>query len=100
VSLGLRVTAELKRKLDEAAANSGRSQSQEAELRLERSFERDHLSAEIRKTMSIEWSKISELWSKHLSKFEGESHDRPINSKELKSRSPSHERQHHPTRKK
>lgn len=37
-SLGLRVTAKLKRDLDEAARASGRSQSQEAELRLERSF--------------------------------------------------------------
>jgi hypothetical protein len=38
VSLGLRVTAEMKLRLDDAAAKSGRSQSQEAELRLERSF--------------------------------------------------------------
>ena len=37
-SLGLRVTAQLKAKLEEAAAASGRSQSQEAEFRLERSF--------------------------------------------------------------
>ncbi len=38
VSLGLRVTSETKAALDDAAARSGRSQSQEAELRLERSF--------------------------------------------------------------
>jgi hypothetical protein len=38
VSLGLRVTPELKQELDQAAAKSGRSQSQEAELRLENSF--------------------------------------------------------------
>jgi TraY domain len=38
VSLGLRVTAEMKAALDEAAARSGRSQSQEAEFRIERSF--------------------------------------------------------------
>jgi hypothetical protein len=37
-SLGLRVTAETKRKLDAAAEKAGRSQSQEAEFRLERSF--------------------------------------------------------------
>lgn len=42
-SLGLRVTAELKRKLDKAAALSGRSQSQEAEMRLEQSFRGDRL---------------------------------------------------------
>lgn len=47
VSLGLRVTADLKRKLDEAAKKSGRSQSQEAELRLERSFEREALLPEV-----------------------------------------------------
>ncbi len=37
-SLGLRVTAEIKRKLDDAAERSGRSQSQEAELRIDQSF--------------------------------------------------------------
>jgi uncharacterized protein (DUF1778 family) len=47
VSLGLRVTADIKQKLDEAAARSGRSQSQEAELRLERSFEREELLPEV-----------------------------------------------------
>ena len=41
VSLGLRVTAELKSALDNAAARSGRSQSQEAELRLQNSLESD-----------------------------------------------------------
>ncbi len=38
VPLGLRVTPELKAKLDSAANDSGRSQSQEAELRLEQSL--------------------------------------------------------------
>ena len=38
VSLGLRVTAETKQRLDAAAEQSGRSQSQEAELRLEQTF--------------------------------------------------------------
>ena len=38
VPLGLRVTPELKAKLDSAAKDSGRSQSQEAELRLEQSL--------------------------------------------------------------
>jgi hypothetical protein len=47
VSLGLRVTAEIKRKLDEAGEKSGRSQSQEAEIRLERSFELEHFEASI-----------------------------------------------------
>lgn len=41
VALGLRVTPEVKRKLDGAAERSGRSQSQEAELRLERSFDEE-----------------------------------------------------------
>lgn len=38
VSLGLRVTAEMKRRLDAAALKNSRSQSQEAEMRLARSF--------------------------------------------------------------
>lgn len=38
VPLGLRVTKEAKRRLDQAATASGRSQSQEAELRLEHTF--------------------------------------------------------------
>lgn len=38
VPLGLRVTPSLKKALDLSAAQSGRSQSQEAEFRLERSF--------------------------------------------------------------
>lgn len=37
-SLGLRVTADIKSRLDNAAKESGRSQSHEAELRLARSF--------------------------------------------------------------
>jgi len=41
VPLGLRVTASLKEQLDSAALKSGRSQSQEAEFRLERSFQEE-----------------------------------------------------------
>jgi hypothetical protein len=47
VSLGLRVTPEMKRRLDEAAKRSGRSQSQEAEFRLEGSFDRGDLLPEV-----------------------------------------------------
>ena len=47
VPLGLRVTAELKAKLDEIAESSGRSQSQEVELRLERSFDKEQHAAEV-----------------------------------------------------
>lgn len=43
VPLGLRVTAEMKIRLDQAAIQSGRSQSQEAEFRLERSFREDEI---------------------------------------------------------
>jgi hypothetical protein len=45
VPLGLRVTAAAKRKLEEAAIKSGRSISQEAELRIERSFDDDRLAS-------------------------------------------------------
>lgn len=47
VMLGLRVTPEIKQQLDDAAQRSGRSQSQEAELRLERSFDRQGLLQEV-----------------------------------------------------
>jgi len=46
-SLGLKVTASLKARLEEAAAASGRTQSQEAEYRLERSFDRFDLLREV-----------------------------------------------------
>jgi TraY domain-containing protein len=44
VPLGLRVTLDTKARLDAAARYSGRSLSQEAELRLEQSFDSDRLS--------------------------------------------------------
>lgn len=48
VMLGLRVTPDVKRKLDEAAKAQGRSQSQEAEMRLTKTFDQDQLLQEIR----------------------------------------------------
>jgi hypothetical protein len=45
--LGLRVTAPTKRRLNVAAVRSGRSLSQEAEMRLERTFERQDLLSEV-----------------------------------------------------
>jgi hypothetical protein len=47
VSLGLKVTAEIKQRLDDAARANGRTQSQEAEFRLERSFDREGLLPEV-----------------------------------------------------
>ena len=44
--LGIRVTPDLKRRLDAAAEAGGRSQSQEAEFRLERSFDHEDLLPE------------------------------------------------------
>jgi len=41
VPVGFRITAQTKQKLEAAAIESGRSLSQEAELRLEQSFERE-----------------------------------------------------------
>lgn len=46
VPLGLRVTAEIRTKLEEAAVKSGRSLSQEAEIRIEATFTRDLFLAE------------------------------------------------------
>jgi hypothetical protein len=45
--LGLRVTPEHKERLDAAAASSGRSQSQEAESRIEFSFDREDLLTDV-----------------------------------------------------
>lgn len=47
VPLSLRVTPEMKDKLDAAAADSGRSLTQEIELRLERSFERQNILRDV-----------------------------------------------------
>jgi hypothetical protein len=47
MSLGLKVTAEVKSRLDRAARKSGRTQSQEAEMRIERSFDREALLSEV-----------------------------------------------------
>jgi hypothetical protein len=47
VTLGLRVTAELKNRIEGAANEKGRSLSQEAEFRLERSFDREELLPEV-----------------------------------------------------
>jgi hypothetical protein len=52
VTLGLRVTPEIKNKLEKAAMEKGRSLSQEAEFRLERSFEREALGTEVRQDVS------------------------------------------------
>ena len=45
--LGIRTTAELKKKIEAAAAESGRSIAQEIELRLERSFDQDTMLARV-----------------------------------------------------
>ena len=41
IMLGLRVTADIKRKLEAEASKSGRSLSQEAEIRLQQSFDQE-----------------------------------------------------------
>jgi hypothetical protein len=41
VSLGLKVTAKIKQRIDEEARKSGRTQSQQAELMIERAFEEE-----------------------------------------------------------
>lgn len=46
-SLGLRVTAKIKRRLEKAADASGRTQSQEAEARIERTFRDDEILAKL-----------------------------------------------------
>ena len=46
VSVGLKVTPQIKERLDRAAEETGRTQSQEAEVRLEQSFNREDLLGE------------------------------------------------------
>lgn len=48
VSLGLKVTPAIKDRLEQSAHEAGRTQSQEAEYRLERSFDRQNLLNELR----------------------------------------------------
>ncbi len=64
VTLGLRVSADLKRRLEKDAARAGRSLSQEAEFRLELSYDRREL---IEMAME-EWRKSevseAEKWQK------------------------------------
>ena len=47
VSLGLKVTPKIKNQLDAAAKLNGRTQSQEAEVRLENSFRNEHVLDEV-----------------------------------------------------
>ena len=47
-ALGFRITADTKQKLVSAAEKSGRSQSQEAEFRLEQSFKNENLQSQIK----------------------------------------------------
>lgn len=47
ITISVRITPEMKQRLEEAAKESGRSQSQEAEFRLERSFDRSNLLGQV-----------------------------------------------------
>ncbi len=52
VSLGLKVTAQVKRHIDEAARNSGRTQSQEAEALIEKALTYDRALEAMRTTLT------------------------------------------------
>jgi hypothetical protein len=52
ISLGLKVTAAVKRRIDKAAQDSGRTQSQEAEALIERAFLYDGMLQAIRTTLA------------------------------------------------
>jgi hypothetical protein len=52
VSLGLKVTAEVKRHIDSAARASGRTQSQEAEILIERALQYDRMLGAMRTTLA------------------------------------------------
>jgi hypothetical protein len=57
VPLSLRVSAEVRDELEQAAIQSGRSLSQEAEFRLETSFEREFLLKAMQKWLRKEFKK-------------------------------------------
>lgn len=59
-SLGLKVTADIKRRLDAAARANGRTQSQEAEVRLEQSFRDEYLLQQILRAVGRECAEVSE----------------------------------------
>jgi hypothetical protein len=61
VALSLRVTSHMKRMLEHAAATSGRSLSQEAELRLERSFDHEAVEAILRSTIDSHLDNLAAL---------------------------------------
>lgn len=67
VSLGLKVTPEIKRRLDQAARDSGRTQSQEAELRIEQSFRNDNRRP---RTFTVTIAEVEELDSPKVSRGE------------------------------
>ena len=79
--LGVRVTAELKRKLDAAAEQSGRSQSQEAELRLEHTFDRQDLLSEVLALAYGKETAVDLMWLGAVMKAHRE-HDWDARSKE------------------
>jgi hypothetical protein len=53
VPLGFRVTLDLKQRLEYASTACGRSQSQEAEIRLERSFHEDEIIARLERIEAV-----------------------------------------------
>lgn len=54
VHLGLRVSPELKRRLERAAEQSTRSLSQEVEFRLEQSFQSERFLEDVRKVIEVQ----------------------------------------------
>ena len=69
VMLGLRVSADVKNKLDEAARKSGRSQSQEAEIRLQKSFDAEELATMIFQRDENLVKYIRDMWVNEMRKL-------------------------------
>jgi hypothetical protein len=67
--LGLRVSADVKNKLDEAARKSGRSQSQEAEIRLQKSFDAEELATMIFQRDENLVKYIRDMWVNEMRKL-------------------------------
>ncbi len=62
-AMGVRPTPELRQKLEEAAARSGRSMSQEVQSRLERTFPLDRFASEVGDDECVLWMQILADWA-------------------------------------
>src|SRR5262245_23312551 len=64
VGMSLRITPETKARLEKAANRSGRSLSQEAELRIEQSFQKEAVSDAFTAVVDVMNQKLDSIWNR------------------------------------